>query len=110
MVLWIITLVSRAFSLYAELLQLHGQGEQLSDWLSGAAYRIRQLEKPVTDMSKEELAENFRPEIIKIIDEGRKRNSIAKLEELIQLTPSVDIPLILTTQFRRKVTIDSASN
>ena len=36
-------LVSRAFSLYAELLQLHGQGERLADWLAGAAYRIRIL-------------------------------------------------------------------
>jgi DNA polymerase (family 10) len=81
-------LVSRAFSLYAELLQLHGQGERLSDWLSGAAYRIRQMEKPVTDMPKQELTENFRPEIIEIINEGRKRHSIAALEGLIQLTPS----------------------
>jgi len=80
-------LVSRAFSLYAELLQLHGQGEQLSDWLAGAAYRIRQLEQPVMDLSKEELAEQFRPEIVDIINEGRKRQSIAALEELIQLTP-----------------------
>jgi DNA polymerase (family 10) len=80
-------LISRAFSLYAELLQLHGQGERLSDWLSGAAYRIRQMELPVTDLSKEELAEQFRPEIIEIIEEGRKRRSIAALEELIQLTP-----------------------
>ena len=81
-------LVSRAFSLYAELLQLHGQNERLADWLSGASYRIRQMEKPVTDMTKEELAEQFRPEIIDIINEGRKRHSIAALEELIQLTPS----------------------
>jgi len=81
-------LVSRAFSLYAELLQLHGQGERLSDWLSGAAYRIRQMEKPVTDMNEQELAEQFRPEIIEIIREGKKRHSIPALEELIQLTPS----------------------
>lgn len=81
-------LVSRAFSLYAELLQLHGQGERLSDWLAGAAYRIRQMEKPVTDLTSEELTEQFRPEIIEIIREGRKRHSIAALEELIQLTPS----------------------
>lgn len=65
-------LFSRAFSLYAELLQLHGQGERLSDWLAGAAYRIRQLERPVTDMSLQELAEQFRPEIIEIIKEGKK--------------------------------------
>lgn len=81
-------LVSRAFSLYAELLQLHGQGERLSDWLAGAAYRMRQLEKRVTDMSEDELAEQFRPEIIEIIKEGKKRRNIAALEELIQLTPS----------------------
>jgi DNA polymerase (family 10) len=81
-------LISRAFSLYAELLQLHGQGERLSDWLAGAAYRIRQMEKPVTGLSQEGLADQFRPEIIEIINEGRKRHSIAALEELIQLTPS----------------------
>src|ERR1700712_3213029 len=80
-------LISRAFSLYAELLQLHGQDERLADWLSGAAYRIRQMEKPVTDLSKAELTEQFRPEIVEIIAEGRKRHSIAALEELIQLTP-----------------------
>jgi DNA polymerase (family 10) len=81
-------LVGRAFSLYAELLQLHGQDERLSDWLSGAAYRIRQLEKAVTAMSDTELAEQFRPEIIAIIKEGKKRHRIAALEGLIQLTPS----------------------
>ena len=81
-------LVSRAFSLYAELLQLQGQGERLSDWLSGAAYRIRQMEKPVADMNEQELAEQFRPEIIGIIREGKKRHTIPALEELIQLTPS----------------------
>src|ERR1700709_2788477 len=80
-------LISRAFSLYAELLQLHGQDERLADWLSGAAYRIRQMEKPVTDLSKAELNEQFRPEIMQIINEGRKRQNIAALEELIQLTP-----------------------
>lgn len=41
--------------MYAELLQLHGQGERLADWLSGTAYRIRQLEQPVTNLSKDEL-------------------------------------------------------
>src|ERR1700761_9694111 len=81
-------LVSRAFSLYAELLQLHGQGGRLSDWLSGAAYRILQMEKPVTDMNEQELTEQFRPEIIGIIREGKKRHSIAALDELIQLTPT----------------------
>ncbi|NOW96105.1 DNA polymerase/3'-5' exonuclease PolX [Mucilaginibacter sp. SG564] len=81
-------LVSRAFSLYSELLQLHGQGERLSDWLAGAAYRIRQMEKRVTDMSEDEMAEQFRPEIIEIIKEGKKRHNIAALEGLIQLTPS----------------------
>ncbi|SDF28928.1 DNA polymerase (family 10) [Mucilaginibacter pineti] len=81
-------LISRAFSLYAELLQLHGEGERLSDWLAGAAYRIRQMEKPVTDLSAAELAEQFRPEIVDIIKEGRKRQNIAALEELIQLTPA----------------------
>jgi len=80
-------LISRAFSLYAELLQLHGEESRLSDWLSGAAYRIRQLEQPLTDLSSKELQAQFRPEILAIIVEGKKRGRIEALEELIQLTP-----------------------
>jgi len=80
-------LLSRAFSLYAELLQLHNQGERLSDWLSGAAYRIRQLDEQVSAMPDEELAAQFRPEIVQIINEVKKRNTIEALDELVQLTP-----------------------
>jgi len=79
--------LSRAFTLYAELLQLHGQDERLADWLSGAAYRIRNLEIDIEDLSQNELAANFRPEIIAVIEEARKRRQIEALEELIQLTP-----------------------
>lgn len=80
-------LISRAFSLYAELLQLHGVEGRLADWLSGAAYRIRHLEQPLTDMPGEELQAQFRPEILAIIQEGMKRGRIEALEELVQLTP-----------------------
>jgi DNA polymerase (family 10) len=79
--------LSRAFSLYAELLQLHGLDERLADYLSGAAYRIRNLEIDIGSMSPKELAVNFRPEIIAVIEEARRRGSIEALEELIQLTP-----------------------
>lgn len=81
-------LFSRAFSLYAELLQLHGNAGRLADWLAGAAYRIRQLDQPIIEMTSNELAMQFRPEIVEVILEGKKRGSIERLEELIQLTPS----------------------
>jgi DNA polymerase (family 10) len=80
-------LISRAFSLYAELLQLHGDDTRLADWLAGAAYRIRNLEEPLINLSKDDLAAQFRPEIVEIIREGKKRGRIEALEELIQLTP-----------------------
>jgi DNA polymerase (family 10) len=79
--------LSRAFTLYAELLQLHGQDERLADWLSGAAYRIRNLEIDVGDVSKKDLTDNFRPEIVSVIEEARNSRQIEALEELIQLTP-----------------------
>lgn len=81
-------LLSRAFSLYAELLQLHGQDERLADWLSGAAYRLRQLEQPVNELPKKEIAAQFRPEITTIIHEAKRKGRIEALEELIQLTPA----------------------
>lgn len=79
--------LSRLFSLYAELLQLHGQKDRLSGLLNGASYRIRQLEDPITSMPASELNNAFRPEIVSIITQLVKQGSIADLEELIQLTP-----------------------
>ena len=38
-------------------------------------------------MPAAKLAKQFRPEIVEIISEGKKRNSIEALEELIQLPP-----------------------
>ncbi|MGN6640666.1 MAG: hypothetical protein ACTHJ8_17270, partial [Mucilaginibacter sp.] len=80
--------LGRAFGLYAELLQLHGKDERLSDWLSGAAYRIRQMEEQVGSLSQDELKSLFRPEIINVIDEAKAKGNIEALDELVQLTPA----------------------
>lgn len=80
--------LGRAFGLYAELLQLHGKDERLSDWLSGAAYRIRQMEEQVGSLSEDELKSVFRPEIINIINEAKEKGNIEALDELVQLTPA----------------------
>ncbi|MEO6453738.1 MAG: helix-hairpin-helix domain-containing protein [Ginsengibacter sp.] len=77
-----------AISLYAELLLLHNTGERLSSSLSGAAYRLRNMNEPVILLSKEELAKVFRPEITGIIGGLKSNESIGALDELIQLTPS----------------------
>jgi DNA polymerase (family 10) len=80
--------IGRLFSLFAELLLLHKVDERLSALLSGAAYRIPRLNKEVVDISKPELEKLFRPTIIKLIAELKKTATIAKLDELVQLTPS----------------------
>lgn len=79
--------ISRLLNLYAELLQLHGKGERLSQFLSGASYRIRQIEEPLQAMEPKALSSLFRPEIVTIINELNKQGNISELEELIQLTP-----------------------
>jgi DNA polymerase (family X) len=79
--------ISRLFSLYAELLQLHGTGEKLSSKLSSAAFRIRKFSAEVTEMPKAELATQFPPEIIQLIRQLGKKGTIDELDELIQLTP-----------------------
>lgn len=79
--------ISRAFSLYAELLLLHQKDERLSELLSGAAYRIRRMEDVVTTMDDDELKNSFRPQIIQIVTEIKKSSTIEALDELIQLTP-----------------------
>ena len=79
--------VSRLFSTYAELLQLHHKNERLADWLAGAAYRLRNLSGEIDGMDKAALAKSFRPEIVKIIQELNDTDTIEDLDELIQLTP-----------------------
>jgi DNA polymerase (family 10) len=80
--------ISRAFGLYAELLQLHEQDERLSDLLSGASYRLRNFEAQVTELPEADLQPLFHPQVLAIIDEIKRRGNITALEELIQLTPS----------------------
>lgn len=79
--------ISRLFSLYAELLLLHQKDEPLAALLSGAAYRLRNIEDDITGMNRKEIAELFRPEIIGIVDEINDTQTIEALDELIQLTP-----------------------
>ena len=55
------------------------------NWFSQCDQLRNRIE--LLEMRSTAIAEQFRPEIIEIIAEGRKRNSIAALEELIQLTP-----------------------
>ena len=79
--------MSRMFSLYAELLLLHGGDGRFANLLSGASYRIKRMSEKVTDLEKQELSELFRPEISRIIERLKKKKSIPALDELIQLTP-----------------------
>src|SRR5215217_3988889 len=79
--------ISRAFSLYAELLLLHEQDERLAALLSGAAYRIRKIDEDVISLNKAELAKYFKPELVSIIIQLQKSATIQELDELIQLTP-----------------------
>ena len=79
--------ISRAFSLYAELLLLHNQNERLSALLSGASYRIRRMNEDIISLSKPELLKLFKPDIVTILIELRKTSTIEALDELVQLTP-----------------------
>jgi len=80
--------ISRLFSTCAELLLLHKKNERLANFLSGAAYRLRNLSEEVTGIGKKQLGKIFRPEIIKIIIELNTTDTIEDLDELIQLTPT----------------------
>jgi DNA polymerase (family 10) len=80
--------ISRLFSLYAELLQLHEQEERLTELLSGAAYRIQRMDDPVLDLDKAEAQKLFRPHIVAILYELASTSTIANMDELVQLTPS----------------------
>jgi DNA polymerase (family 10) len=80
--------ISRLFGLYAELLQLHGQDERLSELLSGAAYRIQRMDESVLDLDRAETQKLFRPLIVTILEELAKTSTIAAMDEIVQLTPS----------------------
>jgi len=80
--------ISRLFNLYAELLLLHKKNEGLARLLSGAAYRLRNINENVLDLNKQELAKQFRPELISIMEEIKREGTINDLDELIQLTPA----------------------
>ena len=79
--------IRRLFNLYAELLLLHNQNERLAALLSGAAYRLRNISEEVMGLSKKELSKQFRPEIIKALDELKNTSTVEALDELVQLTP-----------------------
>ncbi|MBV9962008.1 MAG: DNA polymerase/3'-5' exonuclease PolX [Parafilimonas sp.] len=78
---------SRLFNLYAELLLLHSKDEKLAALLSGASYRMRNYSIEILSLDKKELAELFRPEVIKVLTELSATGTIEALDELIQLTP-----------------------
>ena len=80
--------ISRLFNLYAELLLLHNKNEGLAKLLSGAAYRLRNIDEEILQLKKAELSSQFRPEIINILQELKTSGTINDLDELIQLTPS----------------------
>lgn len=80
--------ISRAFSLYAELLQLHEKDDRLAELLLGAAYRIRRMDEAVDSMSASELSSLFRPPVAAAIREISRSGTIEAMEELVQLTPA----------------------
>jgi len=75
------------FSLYAELLLLHEKDERLANFLSGAAYRIRRMGEKLVNLDKPAMSKLFRPEIVAILEELKKKKTIPALDVLIQLTP-----------------------
>jgi DNA polymerase (family 10) len=79
--------ISRLFNIYAELLLLHKTDERLSAWLSGAAYRLRNMTEPVITQNEKDLSQLFKPEIITIIEELKRSRTIRQLDELVQSTP-----------------------
>ncbi len=80
--------IRRMLSLYAELLLLHRQDEKLAGTLSSAAYYMRRVGEKVMDMGKDQIKEQFRPAIAKLLLELQNTGTIEALDELIQLTPS----------------------
>lgn len=55
---------------------MHGQEDRLADLLSGAAYRIRRLDKEVTAMDTAQLAGLFRSPVGAAIREIREVRSV----------------------------------
>ena len=79
--------IGRMFGLYAELLLLHNVDERLSALLSGASYRIRNMNEEVLQLNNTELSELFRPEITNVINDLKKDETLEALDELVELTP-----------------------
>ena len=79
--------VSRLFSLFAELLLLHNRDAGLAKYLSGAAYRLRNMTEEVVELSRSVLAKQFHSRITQLIVELSTKGNIEELDELIQLTP-----------------------
>ena len=79
--------IRRLFGLFAELLLLHRKDESMARYLSGAAYRLRNISEEVVDLSKDELLKLFHPKIAHLIIELSQEGTVEELDELIQLTP-----------------------
>lgn len=79
--------ISKQFALYAELLLLHNVDQRLSALLSGASYRIRNMNEEVLQLNHTELSKLFRPEIINVINDLKKTGTLEALDELVELTP-----------------------
>src|SRR5438477_8274201 len=80
--------IRRMLTLYAELLQLHGQDPRLAKSLSGAAYYTRLIKQDIISLAKNEVIKSFRPPIAKVVNELKDTGTIEALDELIQLTPA----------------------
>ena len=72
--------ISRLFSLYAELLQLHNKNEGLANLLSGASYRIRRIDEPLGELKKDQRSKLFRPELMSVFDELKKSGRVGGKE------------------------------
>ena len=79
--------IRRLFTLFAELLLLHEVDKRMAGLLSGAAYRLRNIDEQIISLKRDELSKLFKPGITSIIRELQSTGTIAALDELIQLTP-----------------------
>jgi DNA polymerase (family 10) len=80
--------IRRLFSLYAELLDLHRQDAMFAKALSSAAYYTRRFREDIMFLDKARISQMFRPPIARLLFELQKTETIAALDELIQLTPA----------------------
>lgn len=71
--------ISSSFSMYAELLLLHETDEKLSGMLAAASYRIKRLGDEAVNLSREELNDQFRPQIVSMLEKLKKTGTIDKL-------------------------------